>query len=265
VELTVSPQTTIVHADKGLLTFAALATLSATSRALAYNEQTGEVGYYPITAFHEYPDPVTINLTIDNDPTDDQPGLVLETTPEHPFYVNNTWACPECAEWVNAEDLTVGTVLTSFDGENGIIPLGTITATERIEQEQVMYNLTVDTANTFFVGEQGWLVHNAGPCQKVFAPGQWLSHFQKHTDEFPEYATSVEYLRGAQKLTDGGNGIYKYTRANGDTLWYNPSTNEFAALRPDGQTIKTYFKPEGPNPYQYWLNNTGGTGGVATW
>ena len=65
---------------------------------------------------------------------------------------------------MNAEDLTVGTVLTSFDGEDGIIPLGTITKTERIELEKLMYNLTVDTAHTFFVGEQGWLVHNADPC-----------------------------------------------------------------------------------------------------
>ena len=129
---------------------------------------------HPISHVHENNDPVTINLTIDNDTTDDMPGLVLETTPEHPFYVNGTWACPECAEWVNAEDITVGTVLTSFDGEDGIIPLGTITATQRIEQEKMMYNLTVDEGHTFFVGEQGWLVHNgdgyAGPVI-VHSPG----------------------------------------------------------------------------------------------
>ena len=27
-----------------------------------------------------------------------------------------------------------------------------------------MYNLTVDTAHTFFVGQGQWLVHNAGVC-----------------------------------------------------------------------------------------------------
>ena len=85
--------------------------------------------------------------------------LVLETTPEHPFYVNEIW--------VNAEDLTTGTVLTSLNDNNEIIALGTITQTERIEQEQMMYNLTVDTAHTFFVGEEGWLVHNTGPCLKI--------------------------------------------------------------------------------------------------
>jgi hypothetical protein len=55
---------------------------------------------------------------------------------------------------------TMCTVLTSFDGDDGINPLGTITATERIVQEKMMYNLTVDTAHTFFVGEGEWLMHN---------------------------------------------------------------------------------------------------------
>jgi Bacterial EndoU nuclease/Pretoxin HINT domain len=99
---------------------------------------------------------------LDNDTTDDTPGLVLETTPEHPFLVNNTW--------VNAEDLMVDTVLTSLNDNNEIIPLGTITATERIDQEKLMYNLTVDTAHTFFVGEGEWLVHNAGPCVDLLHP-----------------------------------------------------------------------------------------------
>ena len=30
-----------------------------------------------------------------------------------------------------------------------------------------MFNLTVDTAHTFYVGEQGWLVHNTGPCDEL--------------------------------------------------------------------------------------------------
>jgi hypothetical protein len=112
---------------------------------------------------------VTINLTIDNDPSDDKPGLVLETTPEHPFYVNGTW--------VDAEDLSVGTVLTSLNDDKEIIPLGTITSTERIEQEKVMYNLTVDEAHTFFVGEGEWLVHN----QNLFCKTILGSHIKYGT------------------------------------------------------------------------------------
>lgn len=243
---------TEVHTADGLVT---ISRLSVGSMVLAYNEATDTVDLYPVTQVHEHLDPVIIILTIDDDLTDDHPGLIIETTPEHPFYVAGTW--------VNAEDLTVGTVLTSFDGEQGILPRGTITSTVRVEQEQMMYDLTVDTAHTFFVGDGQYLVHNTNPCQRAFAPGQWLNHYQKHMIEFPEFSTAVEYLRGAQNLTNGGPGIHTFTRNNGETLWYRLSTNEFAVLRSDGQTIKTYFKPLDAN--QYWLNNTGGTGGVPSW
>ncbi len=68
----------------------------------------------------------------------------------------------------------VGTILPSFNSQDGLTPLGTITATERIEQEQMMYNLTVDTAHTFFVGEGEWLVHNTN-CITYF-PLDALGH-----------------------------------------------------------------------------------------
>lgn len=126
---------------------------------LAYNEEVDRVGLYPVTQVHKHLDQVIIELTIDDDPTDDTVGVVIETTPEHPFYVNGTW--------VNAEDLSVGMVLSSFDGEQGILPRGTVTSTVRIEQEQVMYNLTVDTAHTFFVGDGLYLVHNTAPCFSI--------------------------------------------------------------------------------------------------
>jgi hypothetical protein len=53
----------------------------------------------------------------------------------------------------------------------------------------------------------------------------------------------------------GGEGIQTFVRANGDTLFYNPSTNEFAVLSKEN-IIRTYFKPvEG---LLYWLRQTGG-------
>jgi hypothetical protein len=35
-----------------------------------------------------------------------------------------------------------------------------------------MYNLTVAEAHTFFVGQGGWLVHNAGPCDFLGKTGK---------------------------------------------------------------------------------------------
>ena len=74
----------------------------------------------------------------------------------------------------------------------------------------------------------------------AFTPGKWLDHCQKHAAEF-EYQNAVQYLRGAQQLTQGGEGILQLTRKNGDTLFYKPATNEFAVLAQDGKTIRTYF------------------------
>ena len=42
-------------------------------------------------------------------------------------------------------------------------------AVEVVEQPQVMYNLTVAQAHTFFVGDGQWLVHNQ--CAKVLQTG----------------------------------------------------------------------------------------------
>lgn len=90
--------------------------------------------------------------------------------------------------------------------------------------------------------------------QPVFAAGKWLAHFQKHMDEF-SFKNADEYLQGAQKLTSGGEGILTFTRKGGDTLFYNPTTNEFAALAKGGEIIRTYFKPE--QGLEYWRRITG--------
>ena len=79
---------------------------------------------------------------------------------------------------------------------------------------------------------------------RAFARGRWLDHFVLHGAEFG-YKNSMEYLRGAQSLTRGGGNVLTHTRKNGDQLFYNPGTNEFAVLRKDGRTIRTYFRSEG--------------------
>jgi hypothetical protein len=107
---------------------------------LAYNEATGQTSSYEVTATHAHEDPLTVNLTIG--------GELLETTLEHPFYTADE-------EWVAAGDLEVGDDIRRADGS-----YGEVEAIEFIQQPQVMYNLTVDEAHTFFVGDGQWLVHN---------------------------------------------------------------------------------------------------------
>lgn len=69
-----------------------------------------------------------------------------------------------------------------------------------------------------------------------FASGKWLSHFENHGAEFG-YKNSMEYLQGARSLI-GRRGIQTYTRKNGDQLFYDSATNEFAVMT-QGGTIRT--------------------------
>nr|WP_044201226.1 polymorphic toxin-type HINT domain-containing protein [Oscillochloris trichoides] len=112
---------------------------------LAYDEATGSTGAYTVTAVISHSDALQVRLTID--------GETLETTPEHPFYVL-------LRGWVAASDLQPGMAVRRADGSYGAVQA---VALER--QPQTMYNLTVAGAHTFFVGEEGWLVHNA-KCDK---------------------------------------------------------------------------------------------------
>ena len=105
----------------------------------AYNEATGEVGLYPVTDEIAHLDHEIVTVVIE--------GERIYTTPEHPFSVNG--------QWIDAGNLSVGDLVRRLDGSTGDVEAITIE-----ERPQVMYNLTVADAHTFFVGEQQWLVHN---------------------------------------------------------------------------------------------------------
>lgn len=117
---------------------------------LAWNEATDTTGSYPVTAVLVHVDPTLVHLMLD--------GEYLVTTPEHPFFTKERG-------WVAAGVLQVGEQVRQADGTSGMV--------QRVELEQrprVMYNLTVATAHTFFVGDGQWLVHNT--CSKPVVAGE---------------------------------------------------------------------------------------------
>lgn len=75
-------------------------------------------------------------------------GEVIETTAEHPFYTDDE-------RWVQAAYLDVGEQVLALNGD-----YGTVEDVQAVDAPQPMYNLTVDEAHTFFVGDGQWLVHN---------------------------------------------------------------------------------------------------------
>ncbi len=120
-----------------------ISSLQVGDHVLAYNQATGDTGTYTITAVLVHRDPAIQHLVID--------GEDVETTPEHPFYVS-------LRGWVAAGDLMIGDRIRTSQAEYGAVQAS------RIElHSQEMYNLTVATVHTFFVGRQQWLVHNACP------------------------------------------------------------------------------------------------------
>jgi hypothetical protein len=108
---------------------------------LAYNEETGEIGEYPVTAVWVHDDDNLLTLTIE--------GEVIITTTDHPFYTDE-------GEWILAGDLQIGDAVVSADGD-----FGTVDAVVITDGTAEVYNLTVDEAHTYFVGDGEWLVHNS--------------------------------------------------------------------------------------------------------
>ncbi|GGJ33179.1 hypothetical protein GCM10008938_19280 [Deinococcus roseus] len=141
----------------------AIASLMVGEKVLAFNEETGKEEYQPISQIFKNEDPALTVLGI-SDPESGQMEFIT-TTPEHPFYVTERSdgeprPKPEghsdlSDKWVGAGHLKVGDKLKQADGT-----LGEVRYVNIIEQARTMYNLEVAEAHTFFVGAQGWLVHN---------------------------------------------------------------------------------------------------------
>lgn len=75
-------------------------------------------------------------------------------------------------------------------------------------------------------------------------------HWDKHKKEFPEFQNSKQYVDATHSfVSNPPKGTLIKPRPNGDTMYYNPSTNTFAVKNADG-TPKTMFRPE--NGMEYW-------------
>ncbi|MEO6063438.1 MAG: polymorphic toxin-type HINT domain-containing protein [Thermoflexales bacterium] len=135
---------TKVTTDGGPVSIAGVVT---GTRVLAWDETTNATGYYPVTNVWVHSDPVLVVLIIDSE--------TITTTPEHPFYT-------PMHGWLPAAELWVGAGLRRSDGG-----VGTVESTTTLTRTERMWNLSVATAHTYYVGVGGWLVHNAGGCPIV--------------------------------------------------------------------------------------------------
>lgn len=128
-------------------------------KVLAFNENIGETGEYEVTAVWEHTDEVVF-LTID--------GEVIETTSDHPFYTQERG-------WTAVEELEAGFHVRRADGSYGVVEAVSATILS-----QPMFNLTVDEAHTYFVGNGDWLVHNSCKQYDIIPYRDPAPGFEKH-------------------------------------------------------------------------------------
>ncbi len=114
---------------------------------LAYDEETGEEGEYPVSHLFTHIAPESLVVTVGEEE--------ITTTPEHEFYTSNSW--------IEAEDLSVGDTLVRLGGKTA-----TVTDLESHQDSTRVYNFEVDGAHTYYVSAKELLVHNPScASQKV--------------------------------------------------------------------------------------------------
>jgi preprotein translocase subunit YajC len=149
----------------------AIAALTTGQNVLAHNQNINSEGSYTVTDTMRHTDPKVTLLALE---THDGKLEMLETTPEHPFMTQKGW--------VDAQKLQAGDTVPQKGGV-----YGRVKNVQTIERTQEMYNLSVDTAHTFFVGEGQWLVHNADCGEIAFGFTRNLPGFKKVVPQAQNY------------------------------------------------------------------------------
>ena len=113
---------------------------------LSKNEKTGEVAAKKVTNTSVRQNIWTRKLSFEG-------GAVLETTDEHPLYV-------EGSGFVKAKEVGIGSSIVTRAG-----PSAKVVAVEADVRQAKVYNFTVDAFHTYFVGQDALWVHNADACE----------------------------------------------------------------------------------------------------
>jgi RHS repeat-associated protein len=168
---------------------------------------------------------------------------------------------PRTSEYFGESNNSIGSI---YDPIRNFLDESAIRAAQQGDYFVPAVNATVRAAIDVFLPQSYYeipLVFRGGMGKvgksglRSFAPGKWLTHFEKHGAEFG-YKNSVEYLKGAQSLVvrQSDNILRKVDSTTGITRIYDKATNEFISINPN-RTIRTYFKPE--RGIDYWYRQPG--------
>lgn len=183
-------QDTLIHTRDGLVP---IGDVKVGDEVLSYAEWTQEKSYRPVEAVfsHQGIEPVTLLTLAD--------GSKIEATDGHPFHVSGQG-------WKDAGQLVVGDLLDA-QGGGPIAVLGV----ERESKFGRYVNLSIGYGSTFFVGEDGALVHNC----KIRGGGKGPGPLPGGGKDPGPLRNEVEHFSTGKG--GGETGSYTNTHASGRT------------------------------------------------
>ncbi len=132
------PKGTKIHTEKG---FQDIENIRIGDLVWSWDETTNTKALKKVVSTTSTKTDVVVELHTIN-------GKIVKTTPNHPFKTNT--------EWTDALDLKVGDVLKTFNDNN--LKLSKIV---HLPSDEEVYNFYVEDFNTYYVGDDLVLVHNA--------------------------------------------------------------------------------------------------------
>jgi RHS repeat-associated protein len=141
---------TPVHTDHG---DAPVEKVEVGDEVVSRNRTTGKLESQPVTALTPAHQDSLVEMHVEGERTPLRPST------SHPFWVRRGDASPA---WIRASQMRVGDFVQSQQGD-----WRRVVATTPVEGQETVYNFTVAKDHDYFVGETGFLVHNAN-CKCTF-------------------------------------------------------------------------------------------------
>ena len=164
---------TKIHTKDG---FKAIETIKAGDYVWSENPETHEKALKKVKKIFVREKDSVVRLSIN--------GEAIETTNEHPFYV-------EGHGWTNASDLKVGDKVRQEDGTTGIVEKAKHVA---LDNPVTVYNFEVEDFHTYYVSEQKVLVHNT--CAMTVKNTQVAKSSNATAQESEQVVVRLKYKKG---------------------------------------------------------------------
>ena len=162
---------TLVHTNDGAK---AIEAIKVGDLVWAYDEKTGAIALKPVTDLIRRHEREIWEVAFSGEGGKSE---LFETTDDHPWWVPGQG-------WKMTEELTIGMEVMTKDGRKMVV--ASVVHTDR---KEATYNLTVADFETYFVGENGILVHNCRDPQSPALKGKESSTARRSSVSVKRYTS----------------------------------------------------------------------------